>query len=123
MSLRFTPEDLMHTRRSCRARRAFFLLLLQERRRALSTAFRKKNLHHCLTEVKGRLEFVPESEGKTAKDVRAKMEEIMEDRGEGLVIKHPKAKYVLNGRNMDWIKVGIFFRLTVRLSVCQLIIF
>ncbi|KAG7093593.1 DNA ligase (ATP) [Marasmius oreades] len=70
-----------------------------------STAFRKKNLHHCLTEVKGRLEFVPEYKGKTAKDVRSKMEEIMETRGEGLVIKHPKAKYVLNGRNMDWIKV------------------
>ncbi|KAF9266852.1 DNA ligase 4 [Marasmius fiardii PR-910] len=70
-----------------------------------STVFRKKNLHHCLTEVKGRLEFVPESKGTTAKDVRAKMEEIMEARGEGLVIKHPKAKYVLNGRNMDWIKV------------------
>jgi len=33
------------------------------------------------------------------------MNEIMEKRGEGLVIKHPKAMYLLNGRNLDWIKV------------------
>ncbi|KAJ8095206.1 DNA ligase (ATP) [Marasmius tenuissimus] len=70
-----------------------------------TTTFRKKNLRHCLTEIKGRVEFVQEYKGKTAKDVRAKMEEIMEARGEGLVVKHPKSKYVLNGRNMDWIKV------------------
>jgi ATP-dependent DNA ligase len=26
-------------------------------------------------------------------------------RGEGLVIKHPSAQYILNGRNEDWFKV------------------
>lgn len=29
----------------------------------------------------------------------------MNDRGEGLVMKHPDSEYVLNGRNKDWIKV------------------
>ena len=70
-----------------------------------SLKFRKRNLRSCLQEVPGRIEFVSEREGKTAKDVRARMEEIMAGRGEGLVLKHPDSEYVLNGRNRDWIKV------------------
>ena len=70
-----------------------------------SLKFRKRNLKACITEVKGRLELVTEYEGKTAQDVRQRMEDIMNDRGEGLVIKHPNSEYVLNGRNKDWIKV------------------
>ena len=46
-----------------------------------------------------------EYQGKTAKDVRERMEVIMEARGEGLILKHPDGEYVLNGRNKDWIKV------------------
>jgi len=59
----------------------------------------------CLTEITGRIEFAAEFKGKTAKDIREKMDEVMAARGEGLVIKHPQSKYILNGRNMDWIKV------------------
>ncbi|KAH9839814.1 DNA ligase 4 [Rhodofomes roseus] len=70
-----------------------------------SLKFRKRNLRSCLHEVPGRIEFVQESEGKTAKDVRARMDQIMANRGEGLVMKHPDSEYVLNGRNRDWIKV------------------
>ncbi|KAG6886219.1 DNA ligase (ATP) [Termitomyces sp. T159_Od127] len=70
-----------------------------------STVFRKKNLRSCLKEIKGRIEFAVEYKGKTAKAIRERMDEVMAARGEGLVIKHPQAKYVLNGRNMDWIKV------------------
>ncbi|KIY67314.1 DNA ligase 4 [Cylindrobasidium torrendii FP15055 ss-10] len=70
-----------------------------------STSFRKKNMRHCLKEIPGRIEFTIEYKGRTAEDIRAKMDEIMENRGEGLVIKHPSSKYVLNGRNKDWIKV------------------
>ncbi|TFK51779.1 ATP-dependent DNA ligase [Heliocybe sulcata] len=69
-----------------------------------SCKFRKRNLRSCLKEVKGRIEFVTEWEGKTAKDVRARMDEVMENRGEGLILKHPDSEYVLNGRNKDWIK-------------------
>ncbi|KAJ3483114.1 hypothetical protein NLI96_g6529 [Meripilus lineatus] len=70
-----------------------------------SLKFRKRNLRSCLTEVKGRLEFAIESEGKTAQDIRNKMEEIIASKGEGLVIKHPGSEYILNGRNKDWIKI------------------
>ncbi|KAJ7733239.1 DNA ligase IV [Mycena maculata] len=70
-----------------------------------STSTRKKNMRACLKEIKGRIEFAVEYRGRTAKDVRTRMDEVMEARGEGLVIKHPASQYVLNGRNMDWIKV------------------
>ena len=50
-----------------------------------SLKFRKRNLRSCLQEVPGRIEFVSEREGKTAKDVRARMEEIMAGRVEQLV--------------------------------------
>ena len=86
--------------------KVFDLLYLNEmslHRKSLK--FRKRNLRACLTEVPGRLEFTVEYEGKTARDIRQKMEEIMIARGEGLVIKHPDSEYTLNGRNRDWIKV------------------
>ncbi|KAF9499593.1 ATP-dependent DNA ligase [Pleurotus eryngii] len=70
-----------------------------------STNFRKKNMRNCMTEIQGRIEFVNEYKGKTAKDIRTKMDEVMANRGEGLVLKHPGSQYVLNGRNKDWIKV------------------
>ncbi|KAI0642168.1 ATP dependent DNA ligase domain-containing protein [Trametes meyenii] len=70
-----------------------------------SLKFRKRNLRTCLQEVPGRIEFVKEFEGRTAKDVRRRMDDIIADRGEGLVMKHPDSEYVLNGRNKDWIKV------------------
>ncbi|KAI9453421.1 DNA ligase 4 [Lactarius psammicola] len=70
-----------------------------------STNFRKRNLKSCIKEIQGRIEFVVDFEARTAKDVRKKMEDIMAARGEGLVMKHPDAGYVLNGRNKDWIKV------------------
>jgi DNA ligase-4 len=70
------------------------------------TTTRKNNLRSCLTEKKGRIEFITQFEGKTGKDVRARMEDIMEAKGEGLILKHPTAEYVLNGRNKDWIKVS-----------------
>lgn len=70
-----------------------------------SLKFRKRNLRACIKEISGRIEFTAEFEGKTAKDVRQKMDEVMASRGEGLVIKHPDSEYILNGRNKDWIKV------------------
>lgn len=70
-----------------------------------SLKFRKRNLRACIQPVPGRMEFVVEFEGKTAKDVRQRMDEVMEARGEGLILKHPDSEYTLNGRNKDWIKV------------------
>ena len=73
-----------------------------------SLKFRKRNLRACLSQVPGRLEFAEEHEGRTAKDVRVRMDVVLASRGEGLVIKHPDSEYVLNGRNKDWIKVRVF---------------
>lgn len=70
-----------------------------------SLKFRKRNLRACIKEIPGRMEFVTEFEGKTAKDIRNKMDEIMATRGEGLILKHLGSEYILNGRNKDWIKV------------------
>ena len=71
-----------------------------------STKFRKRNLKACIKEVQGRIELVADFEARTANDVRKRMEEVMATRGEGLVMKHPDAGYILNGRNKDWIKVS-----------------
>ena len=84
---------------------------------------RKKNMRAYVSEVQGRMEYVTEFEGMTAKDVRMRMDEIMENRsvqqpfvkshstdepcrGEGLILKHPKGAYTLNGRNIDFVKVS-----------------
>ena len=40
-------------------------------------------------------------------DVRKRMEDIMAARGEGLVMKHPDAVYILNGRIKDWMKARL----------------
>jgi DNA ligase-4 len=72
-----------------------------------STKFRKRNLRGCVKEIRGRIEYIIEYEGRTAKDIRQRMEDIMDNRGEGLILKHPNAEYVLNGRNKDWLKVRV----------------
>ncbi|KAF7972746.1 hypothetical protein HWV62_17106 [Athelia sp. TMB] len=70
-----------------------------------SVTFRKRNMREYIKEIQGRIEFVKEFKGKSAKDVRQRMDQVLEDRGEGLVMKAPKSQYVLNGRTNDWIKV------------------
>ncbi|THH05269.1 hypothetical protein EW145_g4922 [Phellinidium pouzarii] len=70
-----------------------------------SVKSRKRNLRACVNEVKGRMEFVVEFEGKNVNDVQRRLEDIMENRGEGIILKHPNSVYVLNGRNNDWVKV------------------
>lgn len=45
-----------------------------------STSFRKRNMRGCLKEIKGRVEFAVEYKGKTAKDVRQRMDEVMAER-------------------------------------------
>ena len=65
-------------------------------------------MYACVKETKGRMEYVTEYEGRTADDVRKKLDEVMANRGEGLILKHPNAEYVLNGRNKDWVKVQPF---------------
>lgn len=87
-----------------------------------SLKFRKRNLRACVSEIKGRIEFSTEWEGKTAQDIRKRMDEILEQRGEGLVVKHPDSEYVLNGRNRDWVKVKPEYMVSTWVSwVCALL--
>lgn len=62
-------------------------------------------MRSCFKEVTGRLNYIPQSVGKTVNALRCKIEEVVERGGEGLVIKHSLSKYSLNERTPDWIKV------------------
>ncbi|KAF8325377.1 ATP dependent DNA ligase domain-containing protein, partial [Cantharellus anzutake] len=53
-------------------------------------------------EVPGRLEFVTQRVGKTAEDVESFLEDIVEERGEGLVLKRSQSAYSLGGREGKW---------------------
>ncbi|KAF5338008.1 hypothetical protein D9757_015417 [Collybiopsis confluens] len=70
-----------------------------------SVKFRKCNMRGSTKEIKGRVGFVTEHMGWTAQDILKMLEKVMDTKGEGLVIKHPLSKYVLNDRNLDWVKV------------------
>lgn len=87
-----------------------------------SLKFRKRNLRACIQAIPGRIEFVVEFEGKTAKDVRQRMDEVMAARGEGLILKHPDSEYILNGRNKDWIKVKPEYMVYLWPCFCALLI-
>lgn len=68
------------------------------------------------------MEFVTEFEGRTPKDVRQRMDEVMTARGEGLILKHPDSEYILNGRTKDWIKVKpeyMVYSLPLFLACCS----
>jgi DNA ligase 4 len=64
-------------------------------------------MRQYIKEIQGRIEFTTEFKAKSAKDVRQRMDQVMADRGEGLVMKSPNSAYVLNGRTNDWIKVCV----------------
>jgi len=90
----------------CAPVKAFDILYLNGKSLLNNSAVKRRDLlRFALKEVPGHVEHTVQWTGTTAKDIRKKMNDIMEKRGEGLVIKHPKAMYLLNGRNLDWIKV------------------
>lgn len=62
-------------------------------------------MRHCFKQITGHIQYVPESKGKSVQDVRKALDRIVDEGGEGLVIKHPNSKYCLNERNDCWIKV------------------
>ncbi|KAK8845565.1 hypothetical protein IAR55_006280 [Kwoniella newhampshirensis] len=74
---------------------------LRERKRLLKTG----PIFNDLAQYKGRLEFAEERVGKTGKDIREMLEQILESKGEGLVVKRSDCIYQTNSRGADWIKV------------------
>lgn len=97
-------SNKQHNPRPCF--KVFDLLYLNDRCLVdRSVAFRKRNMRQYIKEIQGRIEFTTEFKAQSAKDVRQRMDQVMADRGEGLVMKAPGSAYVLNGRTNDWIKV------------------
>ncbi|GAA6059368.1 hypothetical protein JCM10212_003266 [Sporobolomyces blumeae] len=69
---------------------------LWRRKAFLQTLFKPKG---------GVLELADCVRGTSIKDIKGYLENIVEERGEGLVIKHPLSMYCLGARNESWIKV------------------
>ncbi|KAG8950113.1 DNA ligase (ATP) [Tulasnella sp. 424] len=66
---------------------------------------RQKTIKSLFYEIPGRFEFAISRPGKTVQDVEKLLNEVVESRGEGLVIKTPNSKYILGGRENCWMKV------------------
>ncbi|KAJ1304100.1 hypothetical protein OPQ81_008505 [Rhizoctonia solani] len=66
---------------------------------------RRQILGRVFNPVQGRLELASQSFGSSVKDVEAALEKIVEERGEGLVLKAPESPYILAGREAFWVKV------------------
>ncbi|GAA6040368.1 hypothetical protein JCM8097_007579 [Rhodosporidiobolus ruineniae] len=66
---------------------------------------RKQLLGRILKQKKGVIEIAECATGKTADDIRNYLTRILEERGEGLVIKHPLSHYSLGTREDAWIKI------------------
>jgi DNA ligase-4 len=78
-------------------------------------------MRQYVKEIQGRIEFTTEFKAKSAKDVRQRMDQVMADRGEGLVMKAPDSAYVLNGRTNDWIKVCFLYQKRRNFNDCILL--
>ncbi|GAA5907954.1 hypothetical protein JCM8208_004007 [Rhodotorula glutinis] len=66
---------------------------------------RKKLLGELVKHKQGVIEIAECTSGSTTDDIRKTLERIMDERGEGLVIKHPLSLYQLGGREHSWIKI------------------
>lgn len=66
---------------------------------------RKKLLRLVFTEEKGRFELVHSVKGRVELDIQNELKRVLEERGEGLVIKNPDSRYVLADRRSSWIKI------------------
>ncbi|KAG8934827.1 DNA ligase (ATP) [Tulasnella sp. 418] len=66
---------------------------------------RKKTMRALIKEIPGRFECLIHQEGKNLADVEKLLKEVVEQRGEGLVLKSPSSRYILGGRESSWMKV------------------
>ncbi|GAA5972708.1 hypothetical protein JCM11641_002986 [Rhodosporidiobolus odoratus] len=66
---------------------------------------RKKLLQRVLKPKVGVIEIADYVTGKSIDDIRGFLTRILEERGEGLVVKHPLSMYSLNARLDAWIKI------------------
>ncbi|KAK4057705.1 DNA ligase (ATP) [Microbotryomycetes sp. JL221] len=66
---------------------------------------RKHFLSSILTPKKGIIEIADCEKGTSTADLSSFLKRILEERGEGMVVKHPLSTYTLAGRDSKWIKL------------------
>ncbi|GEM06078.1 DNA ligase [Rhodotorula toruloides] len=66
---------------------------------------RKHLLGQVITQKHGVMEIADCARGSSIDDIREYLQRILEERGEGLVCKHPLSTYVLGGRMDSWVKI------------------
>ncbi|PRQ77013.1 ATP dependent DNA ligase domain-domain containing protein [Rhodotorula toruloides] len=66
---------------------------------------RKHLLGQVITQKQGVMEIADCARGSSIDDIREYLQRILEERGEGLVCKHPLSTYVLGGRMDSWVKI------------------
>ncbi|KAG9094130.1 DNA ligase (ATP) [Ceratobasidium sp. 392] len=66
---------------------------------------RRKVLNKAFKPIPGRFELATQGFGESVRDVESALEKIVEERGEGLVLKTRESPYVLAGREAFWVKV------------------
>lgn len=66
---------------------------------------RKLLLSQVIKHKTGVIEIADCAKAKSKQEIHAFLVRILEERGEGLVVKHPLSKYTLGGREPAWIKI------------------
>ncbi|WAR55524.1 hypothetical protein PtB15_6B265 [Puccinia triticina] len=94
--------------------KVFDILYLKGKGKAEGTSFINKPLSErrkvmesgrVFVEVETSLEFCYSVRGKDTQDIKASFEKILEESGEGLIIKKLDSRYQVNARTDDWYKV------------------
>ncbi|KAH9443367.1 hypothetical protein Pst134EA_031371 [Puccinia striiformis f. sp. tritici] len=94
--------------------KVFDILYLRGKGKPQGTSFINKCLFdrravmesgRVFVEIKTRLEFCYSVRGTDTNDIKKSLEKVLEERGEGLIIKRLGSTYQLNGRSDDWYKV------------------
>lgn len=66
---------------------------------------RREALKRAVNPIERRLEIVACESGKTQDDIERALRKVVAEASEGLVVKNPRSRYILNDRNNDWFKV------------------
>ncbi|CAN9497485.1 unnamed protein product [Ophioblennius macclurei] len=85
---------------------AFDLLLLNGRKLGKETlASRRRSLQTVFAPVKGRIHLVSAAEARTAQDVVAALNDAIDGREEGIMVKDPASLYKPDKRGEGWLKI------------------
>ncbi|GAA5899174.1 hypothetical protein JCM5296_000357 [Sporobolomyces johnsonii] len=92
----FKVFDILYLKAKNGESQSFLRVALWRRRAFLQTLFKPK---------KGVIELADYTRADSIAQIRDYLGRILEERGEGLVVKHPNSMYNLGGRDDSWIKI------------------